>query len=207
MTVVISPHIDDAVWSAHGLLHGATVITICAGIPPAGTPPTQFDTNAGFTSAAAAMRARRAEDHAAAAIAGFTVRHLNCLLCNYAAEQPLVTAVADALEGVDKHEFVAGPLGLRHPDHIVIAAAFAIVARDRDLNAWVYEELPYAYTHPEDLANALRAAQCPEHTITRRSAISKATAVDAYVSQTTGAHMDAILAPERYHPLNGQTSL
>ncbi len=205
--IVLSPHLDDAVWSCHGLLEGATVVTICAGIPSASTPPTQFDKRAGFRSAANAMRARRREDEAAAVLAGFTVRHLNYLDHGYGVEQDMVSAVEEALADVGEGEPVIGPLGLRHPDHQRIAYAFAAVAHRDRLNAWLYEELPYAYVWPENLAPALRALLLGEYTVTRCSVPEKADAVNAYRSQTTGAHMDAILAPERYHPLREGATL
>jgi LmbE family N-acetylglucosaminyl deacetylase len=49
--LVISPHLDDAVFSCGQLLEvhpGATVVTIFAGRPPPGTPLTDWDSAAGF---------------------------------------------------------------------------------------------------------------------------------------------------------------
>jgi LmbE family N-acetylglucosaminyl deacetylase len=192
------------VWSCHELLAGATVVTICAGIPPEGTPPTQFDTRAGFPTAAAAVHARRAEDVAAARRVGFTPRHLDCLDGGHGGGD-IEAVVQEALADVLPSEIVVGPAGLRHPDHVAVASAFRQVVTERDLAAWVYEDLPYAYVWPETLAPALTGLG--ERTITRLSSPAKRAAVDEYRSQTTGAHMDAILAPERYHHMNGPTDL
>lgn len=203
--IVLSPHLDDAVWSAHGLLEGATVVTICAGIPPEDAGPTQFDVRAGFQSGADAVRARRAEDLAAAARVGYTAVHLDVLDSGYGGGD-IAVAAAGVLERAAGHT-VVGPVGLRHPDHHAVASAFRTVARALDLHAWMYEDLPYAYVWPENLAPALTLAEIGEVTITRLSAPAKRDAVEEYQSQTKGAHMDAILAPERYHLLNGTVSL
>lgn len=203
--IILSTHLDDAVWSCHGALRGATVITVCAGIPPEHAGPTQFDTRAGFASGADAMRARRAEDTAAAALAHFTPVHLDCLDAGYPARLTsggdIASAVSDVLHSVADDALVLGPVGLRHPDHHAVSAAFRRVVAELNLNAWLYEDLPYAYVWPETLAPAL--AGVGEETITRPCSAEKRVAVETYASQAKGCHLDAILAPERYHHLNG----
>lgn len=199
MKVIISPHLDDAVFSCAGELSGATVVTICAGVPPEDTPPSDFDRRAGFRSAREAMRARREEDHDAAAVLGFTPRHMDQLDHAYGGGD-LVGAVGSALAGLDAGADVYGPLGLRHPDHKLIAAAFRTIARTRHLSAWVYEDQPYAYVWPEDLEGAI--AHVDTIAFTRPSPPDKREAVDAYRSQIgPQTHMAAIMAPERIHPL------
>lgn len=182
--IVVSPHLDDAVFSASAMLEGSTVVTICAGIPPEGTPPTPFDERAGFSSGTEAMRARCEEDLAAAEIAGFEVRHMACLDRGYSTDQPLEAAVADAIRLAESRgEQLLGPLGIRHPDHKRIAAALPD-------SAWRYEELPYAYVWPEQ-------ETAPEEL---PGASWKEAAVRCYASQVTEAtHMAEILSPERYH--------
>lgn len=204
--LVISPHLDDAAWSCAGILerHDATVVTICAGVPPAGIEPTQFDQRAGFVDAQEAMMARREEDERAMAALGCKVHHLDYLDVAYATGQRLDTAVFVELQAARvRNEVVVGPLGLRHPDHQVIATAFRRGVLDLHLPAWVYEELPYAYAWPEYLAAALKLARVSETTITRRPGDKKEAAVAAYHSQIRGAHRDAIFAPERYHRMSG----
>lgn len=206
---VVSPHLDDAVWSCSGILerHDCTVVTICAGVPPPGLPASDFDKAAGFGSAHDAMLERRQEDAAAAKILGCDVVHLDLLDVSYADGEALAVAVQGQMLVASKaNEIVVGPLGLRHPDHQLIATAFRRAAFDLRLPAWVYEELPYAYAWPEYLGGALAMARCGEGTTTRRPGHRKELAVAAYKSQlNAGTHRDAIMAPERYHRLRGGT--
>jgi hypothetical protein len=108
-----------------------------------------FDRAAGFRTAADAVRARRVEDVRALNQVGAEAVHLNCLDGTYAQGEPLAMAVTRALDQAEIGELVLGPLGLRHPDHEIVAAAFRATVRARGLNAWIYEELPYAYLWPE----------------------------------------------------------
>jgi LmbE family N-acetylglucosaminyl deacetylase len=198
--ILISPHLDDGVFSCFEMLRqGATLVTICAGIPSEDTPPSQFDQRAGFTSAADAMHARRLEDLAAAEVVGFKAIHLDYLDTSYGGND-LAGGVEEAFALASRRETIYGPLGLRHPDHQTIASAFRSQSRKHYGEAWVYEELPYAYVWPEYLGPALKLTDVGP-TVTRVCHESKREAVDAYVSQTKGAHMDAILAPERCHML------
>ena len=68
--LVISPHLDDAVFSCGRLLAaapGSIVVTVFAGIPPRDTPAPPWDRRAGFDRADEAMHARRDEDRRALA--------------------------------------------------------------------------------------------------------------------------------------------
>ncbi|MCV5262168.1 PIG-L family deacetylase, partial [Escherichia coli] len=65
--LVISPHLDDGVFGCGQLLAahpGSTVLTVFAGVPEAAPAP-EWDRRCGFTSAQAAMAARREEDRRA----------------------------------------------------------------------------------------------------------------------------------------------
>ncbi len=91
--IYLSPHLDDAVLSAGGLIyeqsHSGTPVeiwTLMAGIPPEG----EFSQFAqlqhymwGFPSAEAAISARRQEDQNAAAIVGARAVHFDFLDCIY----------------------------------------------------------------------------------------------------------------------------
>ncbi len=70
---VLSPHLDDAVFSCGVLSCGdliaasgeAVVATVCAGVPPSAETLTEWDAVCGFGSARQAITARREEDRAA----------------------------------------------------------------------------------------------------------------------------------------------
>jgi LmbE family N-acetylglucosaminyl deacetylase len=205
--IVISPHIDDAVFSCAEVLAGAKVITICAGIPAPDVPPSHFDRAARFRSAAEAVRARIVEDDRALSVLGAEAVHLNCLDGTYAQGEPLAMAVTRALAHAEPGEVVLGPLGLRHPDHEIVAAAFRATVRAQGLNAWIYEELPYAHLWPEYIGPALMLARVSTGTLARASGRGKRAAVRCYRSQLKGMNVEALFGPERYHRLHGDAEL
>lgn len=91
--IYLSPHLDDAVLSAGGLIQEQTqagipveIWTFMCGYPPEGeySPIARMiHTMWGFSSAEEAVRERRAEDQTAAAIVGATTVHFNFLDCIY----------------------------------------------------------------------------------------------------------------------------
>jgi len=91
--IYLSPHLDDAVLSAGGLIHEQTqagipveIWTFMCGVPPEGetSPLAQLLHQLwGFSSAEEVVRKRRAEDKNAAAIIGATTVHFDFLDCIY----------------------------------------------------------------------------------------------------------------------------
>jgi len=91
--IYLSPHLDDAVLSAGGLIYEQTnsgipveIWTFMCGYPPAGdVSPFAEEQHRlwGFATAEEAMRARRQEDRNAAGIVGAQVRHFDFLDCIY----------------------------------------------------------------------------------------------------------------------------
>lgn len=78
--LLLSPHLDDAMFSAAGLIQRLSphVWTVFAGVPP--TPrTTEWDRRCGYDDAQSLMRDRRAEDEAAFAGTGCVLRHLDAL--------------------------------------------------------------------------------------------------------------------------------
>ena len=84
--VVLSPHLDDAVYSLGGLLawrarqgDSVEVWTICAGEPPPGplSPLAQVLHQVWGLSVEEVVAVRRAEDHAACRLLGLVPRHLD----------------------------------------------------------------------------------------------------------------------------------
>ena len=91
--IYLSPHLDDAVLSAGGLIHGQTqagipveIWTFMCGYPPVGgySPIAQMLHKMwGFDSAEEVVRGRRVEDINAASIVGATTVHFDFLDCIY----------------------------------------------------------------------------------------------------------------------------
>jgi LmbE family N-acetylglucosaminyl deacetylase len=126
--MVISPHLDDAVFSCGELLSAhphATVATIFAGTPPAGHTTTDWDRACGFRSACEAMVARRNEDASALLTLGARPVWLNFLDSQYCdgsagATAPQADDIAESIALLitrEQPDAVLFPLGLFHSDH------------------------------------------------------------------------------------------
>src|SRR5690348_7447133 len=95
-TVVLSPHLDDAVWACFSLLgEGVTVATVFAGIPESG--PGWWDAQCGITDSAAHVGDRRSEDARVLESLGATAVHLPLLDGQYRDGRVYPEAVIDAL--------------------------------------------------------------------------------------------------------------
>lgn len=122
---VISPHLDDAVFSCGGLIaaaRAARVVTVFAGVPPADMAAPEWDQAAGFASAEQAVLSRRREDNHALTMLGAHAVWLDFWDSQYGrhyAPQELADALQRVLatqaEGV-----VVAPLGLFHSDHALV---------------------------------------------------------------------------------------
>jgi LmbE family N-acetylglucosaminyl deacetylase len=115
--VVLSPHLDDAVWACFSLLgDGVVVATVFAGIPESGTG--WWDAQCGITDSAAHVRERRAEDARVLATLGATPTHLSLLDGQYRDRGPSPEQVIDALSvQVPAASRVVAWSGIGHPDH------------------------------------------------------------------------------------------
>jgi LmbE family N-acetylglucosaminyl deacetylase len=133
LTVVLSPHCDDAVLSTFGaILDGASVVTIFAGEPWAEATLEAWDRCCGFADPSAAMRARWVEDDAA--LTGVEHSRLDLLEEPYRPDLPraaitdrLVELLAPLLAG---ETIVYAPVSVAprpHPDHLLtLEAAWAL---------------------------------------------------------------------------------
>lgn len=163
-TVVISPHLDDAMLSLGGYLqsHPAQVVTVFAGVPELGEV-SDYDRSRGFSSSAAAMVIRCAEDSEACADLGCVAEHFDFLDLQYRRSMEDLRSVADRLvAALEPHPTadVFVPLGLGHEDHRFIAdVALGCIWSGQTLH--VYEELPYRVLHPEEVV--ARFAEIDEH--------------------------------------------
>ena len=148
--LVVSPHLDDAVFSCGGLIAAAddaAVVTIFAGVPAnAETCVTEWDTACGFSNTREAIEQRRGEDKRALAVLGARSVWLDFCDSQYG-NTPELTQVADALMQViqrEKPETILVPAGLFHSDHDLAHRAALQVRRDRRQSVWLmYEDALY----------------------------------------------------------------
>lgn len=151
-TLVVSPHLDDAILSCGEFLsssHSATVVTVLAGMPRDDHVLTDYDRQCGFLSADLAMRTRWLEDWSALSVVGAEVLHLDCKDSQYEPlpEVEAMTALlTDTLTDL-RWDTVIMPMGLFHCDHERVSDACLNVARralDHPSQQWIlYEDVPY----------------------------------------------------------------
>jgi LmbE family N-acetylglucosaminyl deacetylase len=217
---VVSPHLDDAVFSCGMLLAshpGSVVCTVFCGVP---APPqrTPWDESAGHRDSSEALRARIAEDEQALSLLRARAVRLSFLDSQYGAT-PTITELTRALA----HAWRTGgcgrlvaPLGLYHSDHVLVGEACRLlVCQARMQHAILYEDAlyrtiagaarrqyetlrrkGYAFSaldeHPQAAIGPVRAPG---------SANVKWRAVHAYRSQLRAladAHPSDLVEPERY---------
>ncbi|AMR77021.1 PIG-L deacetylase family protein [Cupriavidus nantongensis] len=122
---VISPHLDDGVFSCGGLIaaaRAARVVTVFAGVPPADMPAPDWDQAAGFASAEQAVLSRRREDNHALTMLGAHAVWLDFWDSQYG-RRYTAQQLADALHTVlltQTDGVVVAPLGLFHSDHALV---------------------------------------------------------------------------------------
>jgi LmbE family N-acetylglucosaminyl deacetylase len=148
--LLLSPHLDDAVLDCWSLLVAPgdlTVVNVFAGVPPAGRVTT-WDRIVGASDSAALMRARRAEDRDALALAGREPVSLGFLESQQRPHGPepsfraLDRAIAGAASTTSR---VLAPmtLGTVHPDHRLLRDYALAVAR-AGVPVSLYADVPYA---------------------------------------------------------------
>jgi LmbE family N-acetylglucosaminyl deacetylase len=147
--LVVSPHLDDAVFSCGDWLAGhpgALVATVFAGIPHGVTGQTSWDAASGFADARQAVTARRAEDSAALATLSAGAIWLD-FLDNQYLDSPCHGALVEALGGVlegARPGTVLFPAGLFHSDHVRVHAAMLALCRADPQRCWImYEDALY----------------------------------------------------------------
>lgn len=203
--IVVSPHLDDAVFSCGEHLEpGATVITVMAGIPER-REPTHWDELAGFGSPKAHVEARWREDIQSLDALGLGMpTHLDFLDSQYAppASQHDISAALRRL--LPDGAVVMVPLGLRHPDHETVGRACRLLDR-RELIG--YGELPYMALWPDLVGPALDwwaswgYTATPLHLPEQHTPERKLAAVRRYASQSHGLDERAVCSIERFWTL------
>jgi LmbE family N-acetylglucosaminyl deacetylase len=147
--LVVSPHLDDAVFSCGDWLAGhpgTLVATVFAGAPHGMTRPTPWDAASGFTDARQAVAARREEDGAALAVLSAGAIWLDFLDSQYL-DSPRESTLSEALAGLIERNLpgtVLLPAGLFHSDHVLVHAATLGLCRAYPQRCWImYEDAPY----------------------------------------------------------------
>lgn len=126
--LVISPHLDDAVFGCSAAIasHAAcTVVTVFGGAPVTYGAITEWDAAAGFTAGDDVIAARRREDARALDVLHARPRWLPFLDAQYAAPPEagrLAQALAEECERSGARTLFV-PLGLFHSDHRLVSDA------------------------------------------------------------------------------------
>ncbi len=148
--VVISPHLDDAVFSLGASIHGAAsrravvdVLTVLAGDPASMTAADDSNRRAGFATAGEAARLRREEDRRACEAVGARPVWLD--LSDDANEPSsdveLRERLAQALDGYDAILLPGFPLA--HAQHLLVSRLTLEVVKP-GMPLGLYVEQPYA---------------------------------------------------------------
>ncbi len=146
--VILSPHLDDAVFSCWHLITqpDAEVITIFAGIPASNTA-TLWDRLCGERNSAVMMRRRRTENESALRANGISYRNLDYLDTQYLHGKRNITEIADVLLSEiapESHFYVplANSRLWRHPDHVAVRKVGEMLLR-AGRKVSFYADIPY----------------------------------------------------------------
>jgi LmbE family N-acetylglucosaminyl deacetylase len=192
-TVILSPHLDDAVLSCWHLLSGPDelrVVNVFSGVPSGAAG--WWDEVTGATDAGGRVRERRAEDRAALAIAGREATNLDLLDAQHRVNGNEPSALEAVLPHLTAADAVWAPAALRpHRDHeLVRNAGLALQARGHRVG--FYADLPSPTPSvPLEFAAALERKV---HELDTGQFERKLTAVGCYATQ--------LAALERMAPLH-----
>ncbi len=208
--IYLSPHLDDAVLSAGGLIYEQTragipveIWTFMCGVPPkedGNSPFAQLlQAQWGFSSAEEAVRERRTEDRNAAAIVGASVVHFDFLDCIYRRGRDgewLYTdiSVPPHVEDAGIPARIAETVSARlQPDDVLVCQLsvgshvdHVLVRMGAELlgRSLFYDiDIPYLFYKPEELAPKSTGMKESVHSITEAGLRSWQEAVLAYKSQ------------------------
>jgi len=210
--IYISPHLDDAVLSAGGLINDQThagmdveIWTFMCGFPSTAelSPFAQeLHTQWGIPAAADVVAARRAEDIQAAGIVGAKTVHFDFLDCIYrrgkngdwlysdvfvpphADEEDLPARIAESISTrLKPTDQLVCQLALgSHVDHVIMRSAVELLA----LPVLYDVDIPYLFNHPDEFAQKTAWMKAKTHRITDSGVSSWLDAISAYESQISG---------------------
>ncbi|MDX1377304.1 MAG: PIG-L family deacetylase [Anaerolineales bacterium] len=207
--IYLSPHLDDAVLSAGGLIYEQTnsgtpveIWSFMAGLPS----DTEYSPFAqllhhqwGFSTAEETFAARREEDKAAAALVGAETVHFDFLDCIYRRDKngewpyyeislpphdmdrELPRQIADAISPrLKPDDVLVCQLSVgSHVDHVLVRMAAELLGRPL-----LYDiDVPYIFYKPEELAPKSAGMQEKDHSVSESGLKSWQEAVLAYKSQ------------------------
>lgn len=207
--IYLSPHLDDAVLSAGGLIYEQTqsaipveIWTCMCGYPPAGEVSAFAELQHrqwGFASAEEAMRARREEDQNAAAILGAQAVHFDFLDCIYrcdpngewlyseisvpphVGDAELPKQIAAAISSrITRDDILVTQLSVgSHVDHVIVRQAAELLERPL-----LYDiDIPYVLYKSEQFAQKSAGMKESTHFITETGLRSWQEAILEYKSQ------------------------
>lgn len=207
--IYISPHLDDAVLSAGGLIYEQTragieveIWTFMCGFPPTKelSPFAQtLHQQWGFSTADDVVATRRAEDLKAANIVGAKTTHFDYLDCIYRRgknagwlysdvfvhpdedEADLPARIAESISArLKPDDELVCQLGLgSHLDHVLIRRAVELLQRPIFYDA----DIPYLFNLPDELAPKTARMKENTHRITEAGLGYWQDAIAAYASQ------------------------
>lgn len=151
-TVIIAPHLDDAVFSCWHVLAGpgAAVVTVFGGIPPKGTR-TLWDSICGTPDGVEMMVKRLQENAEVLDASGIMHSELDYLDQQYRKSRADPEAIAEKVRAAypDTTQFIA-PLALgwpyRHPDHVLVRDVGKYLSA-MGFKVAYYADMPYMKTN------------------------------------------------------------
>jgi len=207
--IYLSPHLDDAVLSAGGLIYEQTqsgipveIWTFMCGYAPSGEVSSFAELQHaqwGFSSAEETTRRRRAEDKTAAALVGASVVHFDFLDCIYRRsgngdwhysdiflsphemDADLPFQIAEVISArLTRDDVLVCQLSVgSHVDHVLVRQAAELLGQ-----SLVYDiDIPYLFYKPEELAPKSAGMKESVHFITEAGLERWKEAVLAYASQ------------------------
>lgn len=207
--IYLSPHLDDAVLSAGGLIHAQAasgtpveIWTLMAGLPQGNELPEFAQAMHrvwGFGTVKEAIETRRAEDdHAAAEVGATSVQFefLDCIYRRGRDGQPLYSDVRIPIQpdDADLPARIAQAITLRlrpddilicqfgigrHVDHVIVRAAAELLHRPLVYDA----DMPYLLNHPDELRPNLAGLVETLHAVSEADLQCWIAGIERYASQ------------------------
>lgn len=213
-TLLLSPHLDDAVLSAGQFLAnqpGCDVLTVFAGKPYTlgKSAVTPYDQKCGFVSSMQAMHARRLEDRDAVGRLQGDPIYWDYLDDQYLEPTDFVTLRDRIAATAQAYDIVIAPIGVSHPDHIYLSDAVLAANTSFGAQIFLWEDLPNRVLYPEMVAARLAQIRGDGHELSLEvpggagPMADKVRALLCYRSQLGTGDLDfnLLCVPERFWKL------